>query len=131
MIKYMHSNGIRMGLNINPKIGINSLEQNYDNVTKYLEVNDNGVVPFNVFDPRFMDVYLKVLIHPLENINVDFYWLDFNFDSKLELWAINHYHFLDMSRNYKIRPMLLTSNSLIAEHRYPVKPPAMLHLEPR
>ena len=63
---------------------------------------------------------LNLLIHPLDDIDVDFYWLDSNFDSKLELWAINHYHFLDMRRNYKIRPMLLTSNSLIAEHRYPV-----------
>jgi len=119
MIKYLHSNGIRVGLNINPKEGIYPFENNYSKVTEYLETGENGIVPFNVFDPKFMDVYLKLLIHPLENIDIDFYWIDSKFDTQDELWALNHYQFYDMSRNYKTRPMLLTSNAKIAEHRYP------------
>ena len=119
MIKYLHSNGIRVGLNINPKEGIYPFENSYSKVTEYLETGENGIVPFNVFDPKFMDVYLKLLIHPLENMDIDFYWIDSKFDTQDELWALNHYQFYDMSRNYKIRPMLLTSNAKIAEHRYP------------
>ena len=52
-------------------------------------------------------------------MNVDFYWIDSKFKDLDELWALNHYQFYDQSRNYKIRPMLLTNNAKIAEHRYP------------
>ncbi|MEG0826298.1 MAG: glycoside hydrolase family 31 protein [Bacilli bacterium] len=119
MIKYLHLNGIRIGLNINPKSGIYPFEDNYSKITQYLETDEFGVVPFNVLEPKFLDVYFKLLIHPLENLNVDFYWLDYNENNYEELWALNHYQFYDMSRNYKIRPMLLTNNAKIAEHRYP------------
>lgn len=119
MIKYLHANGVRVGLNLDPKDGIYPFETNYEKITQYLKADEDGVIPFNAFDPRFMDVYLKLLIHPLENIDVDFYWLDSKFGDTDELWALNHYQFYDMSRNYKVRPMLLTTNAKIAEHRYP------------
>ena len=76
MIKYLHANGVRVGLNLDPKDGIYPFETNYEKITQYLKADEDGVIPFNAFDPRFMDVYLKLLIHPLENIDVDFYWLD-------------------------------------------------------
>ncbi|MDD3187608.1 MAG: glycoside hydrolase family 31 protein [Bacilli bacterium] len=119
MAKYLHQNGIRLGLSINPIEGIYPYEEEYEKITEYLEANEGGVIPFNVYNPKFIDVYLKLLIHPLENKEVDFYWLDNEkIDSHIQ-WALNHYQFYDMSRNYKIRPMLLTNNSEIAEHRYP------------
>lgn len=119
MAKYLHRNGIRVGLSLNPKGGIYPFEDNYDKVTQYLETNEDGIVPFNVFDPKFLDVYFKLLIHPLENKGIDFYSINSVIEDRNELWALNHYQFYDMSRNYKIRPMLLTSNAGIAEHRYP------------
>lgn len=121
MVKYLHSNGIRIGLNISPEKGFYPYEEYYEKAKGYLEVGQDGIIPFNVFDPKYIDVYLKLFIHPLENIDIDFFWFDYDTNaSKEELWAMNHYQFYDMSRNYKNRPMLLTKNCGIAEHRYPV-----------
>lgn len=121
MIKYLHNNGIRIGLNISPEKGFYPYEEYYEKAKEYLGTQENDVIPFNVYDPKVVDVYLKLFIHPLQNMDVDFFWLDYDSKvSKEELWAINHYQFYDMNRNYKSRPMLLTKNSGIAEHRYPV-----------
>lgn len=120
-ISYLHSKGIRLGLNIDPSDGIYPYEVYYNKICEYLQVTPGTVIPFNVLDPKFLDVYLKLLIHPLDNLDVDFFWLDYTYPkNKQELWILNHYHFYDMMRNYKRRPMLLTTNSLIAPHRYPV-----------
>ena len=61
------------------------------------------------------------MIHPLDTLGVDFYWIDCNDDKKLEeLWFMSHYHTYDMMRNYKRRPMVLGKNANKAPHRYPV-----------
>ena len=120
-ISLLHSKGIRLGLNIDPSDGIYPYEVFYNKIVEYLGVKSGSVIPFNVLDPKFLDVYLKLLIHPLDNLTIDFYWLDYSNPKNLDdLWILNHYHFYDMMRDYKRRPMLLTTNSLIAPHRYPV-----------
>lgn len=121
MIAYLHASGIRLGLNVDPAGGIYPNNDNFEQVAAYLEKNEKGMIPFNVLNPRVLDVYLKLLIHPLDNMGVDFYWIDAeeNRDMKA-LWALDHYHFYDMKRDYKRRPMILTRNAGIAPHRYPV-----------
>ncbi len=121
MISYLHSKGIRVGLNINPTQGIYPYEEYYENAKKYLTPDDNGVIPFNALDPKFIDVYLKIMVHPLDALDVDFYWIDTNPTiNKINSFILNHYHFYDMKRNYKRRPMILSNNPNIAPHRYPV-----------
>lgn len=121
MIQYLHSKGIRLGLNVSPMEGFYSIDEYYEQAKNYLGVNENGVIPFNVFEPKVVDVYLKLFIHPLDSIGVDFFWIDY-FDKRHleELQLLKHYQFFDMTRNYKKRPMVLAQNSLIAPHRYPV-----------
>lgn len=121
IIQYLHAGGIRLGLNINPLEGIYPFDEAFGKVTTYLTKDASGIVPFNALDPRTIDVYLKLLIHPLDADGVDFYWLDTDNPKNIhDLWALTHYQFSDMKRNYKRRPMLLARNSYIAPHRYPV-----------
>jgi len=121
MIKYLHSKGIRLGLNINPLDGFYPMEEKFEQLEMNLEKNDQGYIPFNVYDSKIVDVYLNLLIHPLDDINVDFYWLDGDNKNRIkELYLLNHYHFYDMMRNYKRRPMILARNTSVAPHRYPV-----------
>ena len=117
MIGYLHGKGIRIGLNISPNEGIYNMEQNYSEALKYIKEN-NGKIPFNVYDSRFIDVYLKLFIHPLDSLGTDFYWLD-NFNNKEELTLLKHYQFYDMQRDFKRRSMVL-SGETSAPHRYPV-----------
>lgn len=120
MIKYMHSKNIRLGLNINPLEGLSNIDTNYNEALKYLK-DENGLIPFNVYDPKFVDVYLKLFIHPLDMIGVDFFFID-ALDKKRfkELALLKHYQFYDMYRDYKRRPMVLGYDYALAPHRYPV-----------
>lgn len=121
MIDYLHKKGIRIGLNVDPMEGILPYENNFDKISEYLKKDENGAIPFNVLDPKTVDAYLKVLIHPLDIMEVDFYWINYEETSKLEeLFLLDHYHFNDMKRDYKRRPIILSRNNMYAPHRYPV-----------
>lgn len=120
MISYLHSKNIRIGLNINPLEGISDIETYYEEALKYLKADENGKIPFNVFDPKWVDVYLKLFIHPLDNLGIDFYWLDTEAKNIRALELLKHYHFYDMQRDYKRRPLLLSESKGIAPHRYPI-----------
>ena len=120
MISYLHTQGIRIGLNINPTEGFYDIDEYYEQAKKYLKPDEKGVIPYSILDPRWIDVYLKVFIHPLDSLGVDFYWLDFYSKNLSEDILLKHYQFHDMERNYKRRPMLLSYNSALAQHRYPV-----------
>ncbi len=121
MISYVHNKGIKIGLSVNPTDGFYSLDEFYNQAKNYLTPDKNGIIPFNVLTPRWIDVYLKLYIHPLDALEIDFYWIKNN--NKVSLEEINllkHYHMYDMMRNYKRRPMVLAKNTLVAAHRYPV-----------
>ncbi|MEI3508213.1 MAG: TIM-barrel domain-containing protein [Bacilli bacterium] len=121
MIGYLHSKGIRLGLNVNPLEGLTDVDVYYAEALKFLEPDKNGDIPFNAFDPKFIDVYLKLFIHPLDAVGVDFFWLDTFDESKMsELALLKHYQFYDMERDYKRRPMVLANDMMLAPHRYPV-----------
>lgn len=121
MVSYLHSNGIRMGLTINPFEGMSPIETEFEKACTYIEKDKRGNIPFNVYDPRCLDVYFKLFIHPLDAMGIDFYFLDyFHLKEMNELSLLRHYQFTDMQRNYKKRPLILSYNSLLTPHRYPV-----------
>ena len=100
MISYLHSQGIRLGLNINPTEGFYNIDEYYEQAKKYLASDENGVIPYNVLDPKWVDVYLKIYIHPLDALGVDFYWLDCYDRKNIEQdYLLKHYQFYDMQRN--------------------------------
>lgn len=121
MISYIHNQGIRIGLSVNPTDGFYSIDDYYEKVKTYLTPDENGEIPFNVLDPKWIDVYLKFYIHPLDTLDVDFYWIKNSDKTTLEeINLLKHYHFYDMMRENGHRPLVLAKNSLIAAHRYPV-----------
>ena len=121
MINYLHDKGIRIGLSIDPTSGIYNIDNYYNEALKYLQADKDGKIPFNILDPKFVDAYFKLFIHPLDNLGVDFYWLDpENNQSIQNSTLLKHYQFYDMKRDYKRRPLLLSEGDTIAPHRYPV-----------
>ncbi len=121
-INYLHSKKIRVGLNINPKEGIFPHEDMFSKATSYLEHQEGKPIPFTPLNPKFLDVYLKLMIHPLEMLGVDLFWIDYDDIKKslLPLWILNHYHFWDMERTENKRGIILSRNATIAAHRYPI-----------
>lgn len=120
VINYMHSKGIRLGLNIDPTYGIYPIEKNYQDM-KYNIQQDDEVIPFNVYDVNLVRNYFNYLIEPLKQDGIDFFWIDTNQSKdKNILWSLNNYHYEYDKLNYKRRPFIMTKNCQIAEHRYPV-----------
>lgn len=118
-LKYMHERGVRVGLNIDPTEGIHPHEAKYLDAINALGLSEKKVIPFNVFDPKFVKVYFEMFINPLKKFGVDFFWIDYKKDL-MSLRALNYYHTKNESDNKEARPMILSRNSLSASHRYPI-----------
>ena len=121
LINELHARGIRLGLEVDPSGGILPHETYYEEAKKYLASDESGKIPFNPRDHQFLDVYFKLMINPLEQLGVDFFWNNYNrLDDLTNLWILNHHHYYDLARSQAKRGMLLARNSMIAAHRYPV-----------
>jgi alpha-glucosidase (family GH31 glycosyl hydrolase) len=121
LIDYLHQNKIRLGLNIDPTGGISPDEIAYERFKKASGYTEEGIIPFNVFNKQMLNAYLDELIKPLNEIGVDFYWIDYNNLSDLySLRALNYFHFLDYQKDNKKRGIILSRNGMIASHKYPV-----------
>lgn len=121
LANYLHEQKIELGLAVNPTEGFFPIDDIYVESSKYLEPTKNGFIPFNVVNPRWLDVYLKMYIHPLDKLGVDFYWIkDFNKVSNNDMFLLNHYQMYDMLRNFDNRPLTLSNYTGICDHRYSI-----------
>lgn len=122
LIKKLHEKNIRVGLQVNPKDGLYPHETFYEQAIKYLRIDNGSPIKLDYRDPKQIDIYLKMFVHPLEAIGADFFWNDYDVKdtTNYPLWVLNHYHFLDLARNITKRGMLLSRNAGVSAHRYPV-----------
>jgi alpha-glucosidase (family GH31 glycosyl hydrolase) len=120
-INALHARGLNIGLSVDPTSGIYPYEEYYEKAKQYLKHEGDGIIPFNALNTRIIDVYLKLLIHPIDALGADFYFIDVDDPKKIkELFNLNHYQFYDMYRNYRKRPMILSRSAMVAPHRYPI-----------
>lgn len=120
-VDYMHERGVRVGLAIDPSEGISKAEVNYPLIKGNLGLAEDQNIPFNVFDSSLLMEYFHHLINPLNELDIDFYFLDYyNPKEASTLRALNHYHFNDYKKYATRRGMLLSRASLVAPHRTPV-----------
>ena len=118
-INEVHNRNIKFALKINPRFGLMQQEDYFNEALKYIPINKNGYIDFNSFDPKNVDVFLKLFIGPLNNIGVDFFWNDYPCDHLSNLFMLNHYLYLDNTNPNK-RGMLLARNTGMSSHRYGV-----------
>lgn len=121
--EFLHNHGIRLSVKVNPFQGIHRTEDYFSSITSSLNVtlDQNGNLPFNVFNKDLLASYFDYLIHPLMNLGVDFFCLDYdNFNDITSLRALAHYHFNDFKQLDNRRGIILCRNTLKASHRYPI-----------
>lgn len=118
LINIVHNKNIKIGLSINPTEGIFPYENGYEQYKNYVGSTEN-IIPFNTFEGKTYVAYYNFLLKPLLDASVDAFWLYGKKISKDEQSALNIYHTANVL-NLNKRILLLTNNSLIAPHRYPV-----------
>ncbi len=121
-IEMVHKHNIRFGLQINPGEGLYPFDAFYPKAAEYLGVKGNQIINFDPLNPKIIDVFFKVYLHPLEAMGVDFFWNDYkNLTDVNKPWALTNYLYYDSGRNPSKRNMLLSRGTLLAPHRYPVQ----------
>lgn len=124
----MHARGIRACLNLHPHGGVRPSERAYGAMALHMGADPAAAapIPFDIADPRFIEGYFKHLLHPLEGVGVDFWWMDWqqgtqsNVPGLDPLWMLNHLHALDRARDGSRRPLAFSRWGGWGAHRYPV-----------
>ena len=83
-------------------------------------------MPFDIANPTFTNAYFDIILHPMEEKGVDFWWMDWQQGTQSgmagldPLWWLNHLHFFDRGRDGKKRPFIFSRWAGISSHRYPI-----------
>lgn len=121
IINYFKNKKIELGLVIDDPIQFKPDTKNYEKVSPYLTPDEKGNIPFNLFDARTIDAYLKIIVHPLNKYGIDLFFLNnFTKHNEERNFILKHYLYYDKINNLNKRPLICSYNSLKAPHRYPV-----------
>ncbi|KAF1303157.1 glycoside hydrolase family 31 protein [Enterococcus sp. JM9B] len=126
-LDWLHEHGLAVTLNVHPADGIRGFEEQYPIVSQKLNLVSEIEEPakFDLNNPDFRKVYFEDVNHPLEEMGVDFWWLDWQQGEESSiagldpLWTLNHYHILDMQKQGKA-PLILSRYAGPGSHRYPI-----------
>lgn len=127
MLQKLHEDGMEVSLNLHPAEGFGAHERCYEEMARRNGVDPatGAQVEFNVTDPKFLESYFDVALHPLEKEGVTFWWMDWQQGTTTRipgldpLWMLNHYHFMDQKRDGR-RPMIFSRYAGYGSHRYPI-----------
>lgn len=127
LLHWLKQHGFHVTMNVHPSQGIRPYEDCYVDACRQMDLDPekNERIPFDIADLRFVEAYLDNAHHPHEEDGVDFWWLDWQQGKVTKipgldpLWALNHYHTLDIGRNGK-RPLILSRYAGLGSHRYPI-----------
>lgn len=126
-LKEMHDRGVKITLNDHPADGVAPYEDRFEEMCKATGATPgpDANLPFDITNKKFLDAYFDILLKALEDDGVDFWWVDWQqgvfstIPGVDPLWVLNHYHFLNNSRDHK-RPLTFSRFAGPGSHRYPV-----------
>ncbi|MFW6017650.1 MAG: TIM-barrel domain-containing protein [Halapricum sp.] len=127
-LDWLHETGLKTTLNIHPAEGVYPHEDAYPDIAEHMGVDPASEQPvaFDASDPQFLRGYFEHVINPLDEMGVDFWWIDWQqweespgMEGLDPLWALNHLHALDRTRDGR-RPFILSRWGGLGGHRYPI-----------
>lgn len=126
-LKTLKDLNLKITMNLHPASGCKFYEDAYEDFCNFLgtDSNEKKQIHFDITDEKFIEGYFRFLHHPHEDNGVDFWWIDWQQGKNSgikgldPLWALNHYHSIDISRNGK-RPLILSRFAGAGSHRYPL-----------
>ena len=127
LLSWLHEKNFKVTVNLHPAQGVRPFEDQYEEFARFMGIDPKTKkrIPFDITDPKFIEGYFKFLHKPYENDGVDFWWIDWQQERETKikgldpLWALNHYHTLDIASKDK-RPLILSRFAEVGSHRYPL-----------
>ncbi len=125
---WMKKKNLKVTLNLHPASGIQPHEDVYPQVAEAMGIDPatQQYVPFDIVHKKFAECYLDLVLRPLEEQGVDFWWLDWqqwsttNIPGMSPTMWLNHVHYTDMERQGKARPIIFHRWGGLGNHRYPI-----------
>lgn len=126
-LRWLKEQNLRITMNLHPASGCKFYEDAYEDFCDFMGIDKNSKeqIKFDITDEKFIEGYFRFLHHPHEQNGVDFWWIDWQQGKNTAikgldpLWALNHYHSLDISRDGK-RPLILSRFAGAGSQRYPL-----------
>ena len=127
LLSWLHEKNFKVTVNLHPAQGVRPFENQYEEFARFMGIDPKTKkrIAFDITDPKFIEGYFKFLHKPYENDGVDFWWIDWQQERETKikgldpLWALNHYHTLDLASKNK-RPLILSRFAEVGSHRYPL-----------
>lgn len=116
---FLKSKDIKLSVKLNPELGVSTSDMLYPLMSKYLgATNKISLLPL---DMSRLPLYFNLIVKPLQNLGVTFFNIGYNDKNNINnLWLLNHYHYTEIPLSLRTRGLILSRNSKIAAHRYPV-----------
>ncbi|MBN1155285.1 DUF5110 domain-containing protein [candidate division KSB1 bacterium] len=115
-------------MNLHPASGIQPHEEQYPEMARAMGIDPNTkqYVPFDIVNKNFAENFLKIVLHPMEEDGVDFWWLDWQQWSTTSIkgvnptFYLNYVFFSDMERRNHKRPLIFHRYGGLGNHRYQI-----------
>ena len=127
-LQWAGGKGLRTCLNLHPASGFQPHEEKYEAMARAMGIDPatKQYVPFAITDKNFARNYFDLVLHPMEEDGVDFWWLDWQqWDTTAipgvnPIFYLNYVHFTDMERREGVRPLIYHRWGGLGNHRYQV-----------
>ncbi len=127
-LKWIKEKNMEVCLNLHPASGIQPHEDQYEAMAKAMGIDPSTkkYVPFDIVHKKFTENFMKLVLHPMENDGVDFWWLDWQQWSTTTIpgvnptFYLNYVFYSDMERRNKKRPIIFHRYGGLGNHRYQI-----------
>jgi len=127
-LKWCEERGLKTPLNLHPASGVQPHEEKYPEMARAMGVDPatKKYIPFDIVDKKFATNFLNIVLRPLEQQGVDFWWLDWQQWSSTKIpgvtptWWLNYVFFTDMERKGTARPIIMHRWGGLGNHRYQI-----------
>ncbi|MES2630257.1 MAG: TIM-barrel domain-containing protein [Bacteroidota bacterium] len=127
-LEWTNKEQLKTCLNLHPASGVQPFEEQYPEFARAMGVDPatKKYIPFDITNKHFAQNYLDLLLHPMEKMGVDFWWLDWQQWGNTTIpgvnptFYLNYVHYSDMERQDKVRPLIFHRWGGLGNHRYQI-----------
>ena len=129
LLDWLDTQHLKTALNLHPAGGIAPMEAQYADFAHAYGFDTTGqkTIPFNMSDKKWAKTYFDIVLRPMEQQGVDFWWLDWQQwaeDTRIKnlsnTWWLNYTFFTRMQKKGTDRPLLFHRWGGMGNHRYQI-----------